>query len=137
MTDTAKQIKTKINKHAFSGGQEFVEDHRRLGGNPDVDVSYIYLTYFMEDDAQLEKIYNDYKKGDLLTGDLKKMAIEALQEFVQAFQKERELVTDERRDAYMRPRKLVWGKERQAANGLSEGLANGIADLGVSKQAGG
>ena len=127
MTDTAKQIKNKINKHAFSGGQEFVEEHRRLGGNPDVDVSYIYLTYFLEDDAELEKIYNDYKRGDLLTGELKKMAIELLQEFVQAFQKERELVTDEKRNEYMRPRKLVWGTER---------LASDTANLAVSKQGG-
>lgn len=33
----------KINKYAFSGGQETVEEHREKGGNPDVDVSYQYL----------------------------------------------------------------------------------------------
>jgi tryptophanyl-tRNA synthetase len=39
MDDSMKQIKTKINKHAFSGGQETVELHRELGGNPDIDVA--------------------------------------------------------------------------------------------------
>ncbi|RAL09095.1 tryptophan--tRNA ligase WRS1 [Aspergillus homomorphus CBS 101889] len=108
MTDTAKQIKTKINKYAFSGGQVSIEDHRRLGGNPDVDVSYIYLTYFEEDDAKLEEVYTSYKKGDLLTGELKKMTIEVLQEYVAQFQEKRKEVTDEVLAAYMKPRKLEW-----------------------------
>ncbi|GKZ21661.1 hypothetical protein AbraIFM66951_002321 [Aspergillus brasiliensis] len=108
MTDTAKQIKTKINKYAFSGGQVSIEDHRRLGGNPDVDVSYIYLTYFEEDDAKLEEIYKNYKSGELLTGELKKMTIEVLQQYVAAFQEKRKEVTDELLAAYMKPRKLEW-----------------------------
>ena len=52
MTDTPAQIKNKINKHGFSGGQETVEEHRRLGGNPDVDVAYQYLGFFLEDDEE-------------------------------------------------------------------------------------
>ena len=129
MTDTPKQIKvrvlaptdwshphtnrlctiqTKINKYAFSGGQVSIEDHRRLGGNPDVDVSYVYLTYFEEDDAKLEEIYKNYKSGELLTGELKKMTIEVLQEYVAAFQEKRKEVTDELLAAYMKPRKLEW-----------------------------
>lgn len=51
LNDSAKAIKTKINKYAFSGGQESVEEHREKGGNADVDVSYQYLQFFMEDDA--------------------------------------------------------------------------------------
>jgi tryptophanyl-tRNA synthetase len=108
MSDTPKQIKIKINKYAFSGGQVTVGDHRRLGGNPDVDVSYIYLTYFEEDDAKLEETYKSYKSGALLTGELKKLAIDALQEYVQRFQERRKLITDEVLEEYMRPRKLVW-----------------------------
>ena len=54
MTDTASQIKNKINKHGFSGGRETEEEHRRLGGDPDVDVSYQYLG-FLEDDDELYK----------------------------------------------------------------------------------
>ncbi|VTT71506.1 unnamed protein product [Fusarium fujikuroi] len=95
MTDTAKQIKNKINKFAFSGGRETLEEHREKGGNPDVDVAYIYLTYFEDDDEKLQKIYDDYKSGTLLTGELKKMAIEALQSVVESFQDRRKAVTDE------------------------------------------
>ena len=56
MTDKPAQIKNKINKHGFSGGKETVEEHRRLGGDTDVDVSYQYLSFFLEDDAELERI---------------------------------------------------------------------------------
>lgn len=50
MKDTPKQIKDKINKYAFSGGQVSAEEQREKGGNPDIDVSYQYLHFFMEDD---------------------------------------------------------------------------------------
>lgn len=50
LSDSAKQIKTKVNKYAFSGGRETLEEHREKGGNADVDVAYQYLTFFMEDD---------------------------------------------------------------------------------------
>ncbi|CAK7222549.1 tryptophan--tRNA ligase [Sporothrix curviconia] len=108
MTDSGKQIKNKINKHAFSGGRATLEEHRELGGNPDVDVSYIYLTYFEEDDDKLAKIYDDYKKGEMLTGELKKLAIEVLQKNVEEFQERRKAVTDEVLAAYMKPRRLQW-----------------------------
>lgn len=45
-----------VNKHAFSGGKDTIEEHREYGGNPDVDVSFMYLTFFLEDDERLEKI---------------------------------------------------------------------------------
>jgi hypothetical protein len=56
MSDTPNQIKNKINRHGFSGGRETEEEHRRLGGNPDVDVSYQYLSFFLEDDEELTQI---------------------------------------------------------------------------------
>lgn len=109
MTDSGKQIKNKINKHAFSGGRATLEEHRELGGNPDVDVSYIYLTYFEEDDDKLAKIYDSYKKGEMLTGELKKLAIEVLQANVEEFQERRKAVTDEVLASFMKPRRLQWG----------------------------
>lgn len=69
----------------------------------------MYLTYFEEDDAKLAKIYDDYKKGEMLTGELKKLAIETLQKYVEEFQEQRKLVTDEVLKSFMTPRKLVWG----------------------------
>ena len=56
MNDTPNQIKNKINKHGFSGGQETEEEHRRLGGNPDVDVSFQFLSFFLDDDEELKQM---------------------------------------------------------------------------------
>jgi len=56
MTDKANQIKNKINRHGFSGGQETEEEHRRLGGDTEVDVAYQYLTFFLEDDDELKRL---------------------------------------------------------------------------------
>jgi tryptophanyl-tRNA synthetase len=89
-TDDAKTVKNKINKYAFSGGQATMEEHRRLGGNPDVDVSYQWLTFFEEDDEKLKKIYHDYKKGVLLSGELKAILIEKINHFLAEHQKKRE-----------------------------------------------
>ena len=45
-----------INKYAFSGGKTTVEEHREKGGDCEVDISYKYLTFFLEDDERLEEI---------------------------------------------------------------------------------
>ena len=55
LTDSPAQIKKKINKYAFSGGRQTVEEHRRLGGDTTVDVSFRFLEVFLEDDAELER----------------------------------------------------------------------------------
>ena len=44
-----KTVKRKINKYAFSGGQVTLEEHRKKGGNPEVDVSFQYLRMFFEE----------------------------------------------------------------------------------------
>lgn len=106
LTDTPKQIKNKINKHAFSGGKDTVEEHREFGGNTDVDVSFMYLTFFLEDDEQLEKIRQDYSSGALLTGELKKILIETLQPMIASHQERRKQVTDEMVKQFMSPRPL-------------------------------
>ncbi|KAK6500309.1 tryptophan--tRNA ligase [Arthrobotrys musiformis] len=113
MTDTPKEIQRKINKYAFSGGQTTTEEQRKYGGNPDVDVSYAYLSFFLEDDEELANIGQSYRKGELLTGELKKMCIETLQGFVKGFQDRRKTVSDEELDEFMKVRPLVWGTEKQ------------------------
>ena len=84
-------IKKKINKYAFSGGQPDIDEHRKIGGNPDIDVSYQYLRIFFEpDDDKLKKIYDDYKSGKMLTGELKSILIEKINEFLSVHQQKRE-----------------------------------------------
>ena len=45
-----------INKYAFSGGGATVEEHQKNGGDCDVDISYQYMTFLLEDDDRLEQI---------------------------------------------------------------------------------
>ncbi|KAI5846361.1 hypothetical protein DFP73DRAFT_494365 [Morchella snyderi] len=108
MNDTMNAIKKKINKYAFSGGQTTTEEQRKFGGNPDVDVSFQYLTFFLEDDEELESIRQSYLKGELLTGELKARCIKELQGFVTAFQGRKKAITDEVVKSYMTPKPLEW-----------------------------
>jgi tryptophanyl-tRNA synthetase len=78
LTDTPKQIKNKINKHAFSGGKETMELQRQFGADLSVDVSYEWLTFFLEDDERLAQITTDYASGAMLTGEVKKELITVL-----------------------------------------------------------
>ena len=95
MTDTPDLIKKKINKFAFSGGQPTVELHRELGGNPDTDISFQWLKYFMEDDDALNTIEESYRKGELLSGELKKITIEVVSALIKKHQECKTLVTED------------------------------------------
>jgi len=106
-TDDAKTIKNKINKYAFSGGQPTVEEHRKLGGNVDIDVPYQWLTFFEEDDNRLKQIHDDYKSGKMLTGEIKAILIEKLTKFLEGHQKRREKARDEINDFLLDEKKLA------------------------------
>jgi len=106
LTDSAKVIKNKINKYAFSGGQTSVEEHRRLGGNCEVDIAYQYLTFFMEDDDRLETIRQNYTSGAMLTGELKKELIDLITPLIIGIQENRKNVTDQVVEEFMRIRPL-------------------------------
>ncbi len=94
-TDDPDAVKRKINKYAFSGGQPDLKEHRRLGGNPDIDVSFQYLRIFFEpDDGKLKTIYDSYKSGELLSGELKAILIEKMNNFLAVHQENREKVKD-------------------------------------------
>ncbi len=90
LTDNPKEVENKIKKYAFSGGRETIEEHRKKGGNPDVDVSYQYLTFFEKDDKKLKQIYDDYKSGKILTSELKQITIDTINTFLKEHQKNRE-----------------------------------------------
>jgi len=96
LSDSPEEVKKKINKYAFSGGQATIEEHRKKGGNPNIDVSFQYLKMFFEpDDKKLKQIYDDYKSGSLLTGELKAILIEKINSFLKEHQKKRELAKKE------------------------------------------
>jgi tryptophanyl-tRNA synthetase len=95
VTDSAAVVRKKINKYAFSGGRTSVEEHRKLGGNTDIDVSYQWLRIMFEpDDAKLKKIHDDYISGSLLSGEMKALLIERVNAFLKRHQELRERAKD-------------------------------------------
>ncbi|RKF74007.1 Tryptophan--tRNA ligase, cytoplasmic [Golovinomyces cichoracearum] len=108
MKDSPSQIKNKINRYAFSGGQVSEAEQRALGGDVEKDVSFGYLTFFLEDDVELETVRQAYTKGEMLTGELKAVCIRELQAYVKGFQERRALVTDETVKDFMTRKPLQW-----------------------------
>ena len=89
-TDSPKEVERKIKRYAFSGGRETLEEHRKKGGNPDVDVSFQYLRFlFEEDDKKLAEIEKKYRSGEMLTSELKQITIDKINKFLAEHQKKR------------------------------------------------
>ena len=106
LIDTPEQIRDKIMKYAYSGGGSTVEKHRKHGGDCKTDISFQYLSFFLEEDAKLEETRKAYSSGKLLTGELKKQLIDVIQNIVAEHQERRSQVTDEVVLQYMMPRPL-------------------------------
>jgi tryptophanyl-tRNA synthetase len=90
LTDDEKTVKNKINKYAFSGGRATVEEHRKLGGDTDIDVPYQWLSVLFEpDDQKLKQVENEYKTGKMLTGEMKLLLIEKINLFLKEHREKR------------------------------------------------
>ncbi|MBI2173050.1 MAG: tryptophan--tRNA ligase [Candidatus Aenigmarchaeota archaeon] len=90
LTDSPEAARKKI-MSAFSGGGGSLAEHRKSGGNPDVDVAFQYLRFmFEQDDKKLEEIRTSFKKGDMTSGELKGYTADRIEAFLRNHQKERE-----------------------------------------------
>lgn len=69
-------------------------------------MSYQYLRFFLDDDQRLEQIRQDYSSGKLLTGELKKILIDVLQDLVKQHQQRRTDVSLDVVRQFMTPRQL-------------------------------
>ena len=90
MTDTEAQVKKKINKYARSGGQETLEEHRKKGGDPAVDVAYQWLRFLEPSDEKLQELHDRYVSGELLSGEMKQACIHAVNTYLATHQLRRE-----------------------------------------------
>ncbi|MBI2543128.1 MAG: tryptophan--tRNA ligase [Candidatus Aenigmarchaeota archaeon] len=80
---------------AFSGGGRTMEEHKKKGGNPDIDVACQYL-YFMfeEDDKKIKQIFDDFRSGKLSSGEVKQYLADKVKKFLIEHQKNREKAKD-------------------------------------------
>jgi tryptophanyl-tRNA synthetase len=97
-SETPKQVRAKVMKYAFSGGQATTEEHRKLGGDPDVDASYRWLSLFEPDDKKLANIADDYRSGKLLSGELKQMFVDHINAFLEKHRARREALRPQLED---------------------------------------
>jgi len=107
VTDTPPVIREKVIKHAFSGGKETLEEHRKVGGNCDDDVAYQYLTFFLHDDAKLAAIHRDYSSGKMTTSEIKNILIGVITPLVVAHQTARRNVSSAIVETFMTPRRII------------------------------
>lgn len=75
LTDSQKEAERKI-MTAFTGGRNTLEEHRRLGGIPEICRVYEVLNFHLPDSKKLKKIYDDYKSGKMLSSEIKQVCID-------------------------------------------------------------
>jgi len=110
LTDTPEDIERKIREHAFSGGQETKKLQEEFGANLDIDVSYQWLWFLLEDDEELATIGKDYGSGSgeyWSTGKVKAKLIQVLQDLVADHQKRRATITDDEVRKWMAQRSIL------------------------------
>ncbi len=100
-----ESIRRKIFKYAFSGGRATLEEHRKYGGRPEIDVCFYWLSIlFEEDDKKLKEIEEGYRRGEITTGELKEYTAKKIWEFIRKIQENKKKVKLEK---YMYDGKLA------------------------------
>lgn len=107
VNDTPADIKNKVNKYAFSGGRQTIQEHREKGADLEVDVSWKYLNFFLEDDVRLAHIGVEYGAGRMLTGEVKAELVKVLSDLESRHQAARASVTEAVVDAFMAVRPMA------------------------------
>lgn len=80
------KIVAKKLRRALSGGRVTLEEHRRLGGQPEKDMVFEMLKlHLVEDDKELQRIYDEYKSGRMHSGELKDIGCDLMTKFLKDF----------------------------------------------------
>ncbi|RHY28845.1 hypothetical protein DYB32_007694, partial [Aphanomyces invadans] len=102
ISDSADVVADKIRRFAFSGGGETKADHEKYGANLDVDIPFQYLTFMLEDDAELAQLAEEYGSGRMMSGVVKDRLIQVMTDTNAAFQAKRAAITDDQIREFMR-----------------------------------
>jgi tryptophanyl-tRNA synthetase len=95
LTDDREAVREKVMQYAYSGGRADVDAHREHGGDPEVDVAYQYLhSFFESDDERVARLAREYRAGELLSGELKAAAADAIAAFLADHQERRAALDD-------------------------------------------
>jgi len=100
LKNTPKEIQSKLNKSAFSGGKDNLHEQREFGANLSVDIPMYYFRVFLKDDQEYSHLIKYYGPGDLpegndhrlASGDIKKKCGELIGSIVSDYQKKRQTI---------------------------------------------
>ncbi|MFB6241367.1 MAG: tryptophan--tRNA ligase, partial [Candidatus Nanosalina sp.] len=90
LTDSVEDAKQKIDE-AKTGGRDTLEEHREMGAKIEEDMVFELLAFHLiEDDDELARIRREYTSGEMLSGELKQIAKDRIEEFLVEHQRKRE-----------------------------------------------
>lgn len=85
LPESMEKVRKKI-MGAKTGGRDTVEEQREKGGNPDKCMIFeLYKQHLIEDDEELQKIFEECKSGRLICGEDKKHCCKLMEEFMNNF----------------------------------------------------
>ncbi len=89
LTDSVEAAKKKIDE-AKTGGRDTLEEHREKGAKIEEDMVFELLAFHLiRDDDELGRIKQEYKSGEMLSGELKQIAKDRIEEFLVEHQQKR------------------------------------------------
>jgi len=86
LPEDPKQVCKKIMR-AKTGGRDTTEEQRKKGGQPEKCMIFeFYKQHLIEDDKELQNIYDRCKKGELLCGEDKQLCCKKMTAFLKDFE---------------------------------------------------
>lgn len=90
LDDSPKTVRKKLMKYAFSGGRDTAEEQRKYGANPDVDFAFNVFRMLEPDLERTKEIQEEYRSGKMLSGEMKGLAADKINEFLEILQSQRQ-----------------------------------------------
>lgn len=106
LDDSKDQVRRKLMKYAFSGGRDTLEEQRKYGANPDIDFAFLEYSFLEEDQNRVDKVYQEYKSGKILSGEMKEMAAEKISDFLDSLRTKKEGMKDKVEEYIFDPEKI-------------------------------
>ncbi len=103
LDDDRKTVRKKLMKYAFSGGRDTAEEQRKYGANPNIDFSFNVFRLLENDPSVVSRIYEEYRSGQLLSGEMKAMTADRISNLLEELRVNREKVKDSIADYMFSP----------------------------------
>lgn len=94
LDDDEKTVKNKLMKYAFSGGRDTLEEQRKYGANVDIDFSFNVYSLIENNEKEVQRVYNEYKSGKMLSGEMKALAADTINDFFHRLRENKEKIKD-------------------------------------------